>query len=160
MNRDQIENIHLCISAKSTDSKRRSTEADGCRENILENEKTLLNENSFFQELNEEHTRILVARNPQAPENIVRFNHKERTYKLIPQVDQLAVHFQFDGNLIHKDSEEGKRQLSQQMMDDASEHGAPSMADAVKPFDFFLIGKQSLFVDFAERVRQQTQLMK
>jgi dynein intermediate chain 1 len=31
-------------------------------------------------------------------------------YKLIPQVDQLAVHFQLDGNLIHKDSEEAKRQ--------------------------------------------------
>jgi len=26
--------------------------------------------------LNEEHTRILTARNPQAAENIVRFSHK------------------------------------------------------------------------------------
>lgn len=32
-------------------------------------------------------------------------------YKLIPHVDQLAVHFQLDGNLISKDSEEAKRQL-------------------------------------------------
>ncbi len=32
-------------------------------------------------------------------------------FKPIPQVDQLAVHFQLDGNLIHKDSEEAKRQL-------------------------------------------------
>lgn len=29
-----------------------------------------------LQELNEEHTRILTARNPQAAENIVRFSHK------------------------------------------------------------------------------------
>ena len=33
-------------------------------------------------------------------------------FKPIPQVDQLAVHFQLDGNLIHRDSEEGKRQLA------------------------------------------------
>ena len=32
-------------------------------------------------------------------------------FKPIPQVDQLAVHFQLDGNLIHRDSEEAKRQL-------------------------------------------------
>ncbi|CAF1129899.1 unnamed protein product, partial [Didymodactylos carnosus] len=63
-------------------------------------------------ELNEEHTRILTARNPQAAENIVRFSHKERMYKPIAQVDQLAVHYQLDGNLIHKDSEEAKRQMA------------------------------------------------
>ncbi|CAF3422901.1 unnamed protein product [Rotaria socialis] len=62
-------------------------------------------------ELNEEHTRILTARNPQAAENIVRFSHKERMFKLIPHVDQLAVHFQLDSHLVHKESEEGKRQL-------------------------------------------------
>ncbi|CAF4589823.1 unnamed protein product [Rotaria sp. Silwood1] len=62
-------------------------------------------------ELNEEHTRILTARNPEAAENIVRFSHKDRMFKLIPHVDQLAVHFQLDSNLIQKDSEEGKRQL-------------------------------------------------
>jgi dynein intermediate chain 1, axonemal len=34
-------------------------------------------------------------------------------YKAIPQVDQLAVHYQMDGNLIHRDSDEGKKQLAQ-----------------------------------------------
>ncbi len=33
-------------------------------------------------------------------------------FKPIAQVDQLAVHFQLDGNLIHKDSDEAKRQLA------------------------------------------------
>ena len=33
-------------------------------------------------------------------------------FKPIPQVDQLAVHFQLDGNLIHRDTEEAKRQLA------------------------------------------------
>lgn len=63
-------------------------------------------------ELKEEITRILKANNPNAPQNIVRFSHKEHTYKLIPHVEQLAIHFQIDGNLIHKESEEAKRQMS------------------------------------------------
>ena len=36
-------------------------------------------------------------------------------------MDQLAVHFQLDGNLIHKDSEEGKRQMTR---DTAGKHEA------------------------------------
>ena len=37
---------------------------------------------------------------------------KELAYKLIPHVDQLAIHFQIDGNLIHRESEEAKRQVA------------------------------------------------
>ena len=66
----------------------------------------------FIKELKEEITRILKANNPNAPQNIVRFSHKDHTYKLIPHVEQLAIHFQIDGNLIHKESEEAKRQLT------------------------------------------------
>lgn len=33
-------------------------------------------------------------------------------FKPIPQVDQLAVHFQLEGNLIQRDSEDAKRQLA------------------------------------------------
>lgn len=62
-------------------------------------------------ELKEEITRILKANNPNAPQNIVRFNYKEKVYKLTPHVEQLAIHFQVDGNLIHKESEDAKRQL-------------------------------------------------
>ena len=50
------------------------------------------------------------ANNPNAPQNIVRFSHKDRAYKLTPHVEQVAIHFQMDGNLIPKDSEEGKKQ--------------------------------------------------
>ncbi|CAF1321001.1 unnamed protein product [Adineta steineri] len=63
-------------------------------------------------ELNEEHTRILTARNPQAAENIIRYSYKDRIYKPIPHVDQLAVHYQIDSNLIHKDSDDAKRQVT------------------------------------------------
>lgn len=68
-------------------------------------------------ELKEEMTRILKANNPNAPQNIVRFSHKEKAYKLAPHVEQLAIHFQLDGNLIHKESEEAKRQLTTKTKD-------------------------------------------
>ena len=54
---------------------------------------------------------MLKANNPHAPQNIVRFSHKEKTYKPIPNIEQLAIHFQNDGNLIPRDSEEAKRQM-------------------------------------------------
>ncbi|XP_059957340.1 dynein axonemal intermediate chain 1 [Mesoplodon densirostris] len=61
-------------------------------------------------ELKEEFTRILTANNPHASQNIVRYSFKEGTYKLTGLVDQLAVHFSQVGNLIPKDSDEGRRQ--------------------------------------------------
>ncbi|XP_054376984.2 dynein axonemal intermediate chain 1 isoform X3 [Pongo abelii] len=61
-------------------------------------------------ELKEEFTRILTANNPHAPQNIVRYSFKEGTYKPIGFVNQLAVHYTQVGNLIPKDSDEGRRQ--------------------------------------------------
>ncbi|KAM4689886.1 dynein axonemal intermediate chain 1-like, partial [Rhinophrynus dorsalis] len=61
-------------------------------------------------ELKEEFTRILTANNPHAPQNIVRYSFKERAYKPVSMVDQLAVHFTLDGNMLHKDSDEARRQ--------------------------------------------------
>lgn len=63
------------------------------------------------EELKEEFTRILTANNPHAPDNIVRFSYKEQQFKQIPTVNQLAVHFTLEGNLLHKESEEARRQL-------------------------------------------------
>lgn len=68
----------------------------------------------LFQELKEEITRILTANNPHAPQNIVRYSYKENTYKQTAHVDQLAVHFSLDGNLLHKESDEARRQLARQ----------------------------------------------
>ncbi|XP_054979979.1 dynein axonemal intermediate chain 1 isoform X2 [Sorex araneus] len=61
-------------------------------------------------ELKEEFTRILTANNPHAPQNIVRYSFKEGTYKVIGTVNQMAVHFSQVGNLVPKDSDEGRRQ--------------------------------------------------
>ncbi|XP_072167175.1 dynein intermediate chain 2, ciliary isoform X2 [Diadema setosum] len=62
------------------------------------------------QELKEEFTRILTANNPHAPQNIVRYSFKDCTFKQTSHVDQLAIHFSLDGNMIHKDSDEARRQ--------------------------------------------------
>ncbi|KAK7916026.1 hypothetical protein WMY93_011787 [Mugilogobius chulae] len=62
----------------------------------------------FYIELKEEITRILTANNPHAPDNIVRYSYKERSFKPI-SVDQLVVHFVLDGSLLHQDSEEARR---------------------------------------------------
>ena len=64
------------------------------------------------EELKEEFTRILTANNPHAPNNIVRYSFKECCYKMKMGVDQLAIHFSMDGNMLHKESDEGKRQLT------------------------------------------------
>ncbi|KAM9331073.1 dynein axonemal intermediate chain 1 [Gastrophryne carolinensis] len=61
-------------------------------------------------ELKEEFTRILTANNPHAPQNIVRYSFKERAFKPVSIVDQLAIHFALDGNMLHKDSDEARRQ--------------------------------------------------
>ncbi|XP_042259194.1 dynein, axonemal, intermediate chain 1, paralog 2 [Thunnus maccoyii] len=60
-------------------------------------------------ELKEEITRILTANNPHAPQNIVRYSFKERSYKPISVVDQMAVHFVMEGSLLHQDSDEARR---------------------------------------------------
>ncbi|XP_067938269.1 dynein intermediate chain 2, ciliary-like isoform X3 [Watersipora subatra] len=70
-------------------------------------------------ELKEEITRILTANNPHAPQNIVRYSFKENTYKQTAHVDQLAVHFTLDGNLLHKESDEARRQLARQGLAEA-----------------------------------------
>ncbi|KAJ7999770.1 hypothetical protein DPEC_G00197860 [Dallia pectoralis] len=69
-------------------------------------------------ELKEEFTRILTANNPHAPQNIVRYSFKERSYKPISGVDQLAVHLFLEGNLLHRDSDEARRQKAKQGLPD------------------------------------------
>ncbi|KAJ3615384.1 hypothetical protein NHX12_017256 [Muraenolepis orangiensis] len=66
------------------------------------------------EELKEEFTKILTANNPHAPQNIVRYSFKDRSYKPISGVDQLAVHFTLEGNLLPVESDEARRQRARQ----------------------------------------------
>lgn len=65
-------------------------------------------------ELDKEFTRILRADNPHAPDNIVRFSFKEGEYRQLGTVEQCAIHFSLDGNMLHKESDEARRQLAKQ----------------------------------------------
>ena len=42
------------------------------------------------------------------------FGHvfQERVFKQQPHVDQLAIHFAMDGNMLHKESDEARRQMT------------------------------------------------
>ncbi|XP_077137441.1 dynein axonemal intermediate chain 1 isoform X2 [Ranitomeya variabilis] len=81
-------------------------------------------------ELKEEFTRILTANNPHAPQNIVRYSFRERAYKPISIVDQLAVHFSLDGNMLHKDSDEARRQRARMgAIDETGPSDAPETGD-------------------------------
>lgn len=62
-------------------------------------------------QLGEEIARMLTANNPAAPKNLARFNMKERCYKFEPMVEQTVTHYSSDGWLLHKSSEDAKRQL-------------------------------------------------
>lgn len=80
------------------------------------------------EELKVEFTRILTANNPHAPSNIVRYSFKEKCYKATSSVDQLAIHFALDGNMLHKDSDEARRQRARQGHGEA-ENDANEAAD-------------------------------
>eukprot|EP00767_Chilomastix_cuspidata_P006221 gnl/Chilomastix_cuspidata/655.p1 GENE.gnl/Chilomastix_cuspidata/655~~gnl/Chilomastix_cuspidata/655.p1 ORF type:complete len:771 (+),score=282.21 gnl/Chilomastix_cuspidata/655:46-2358(+) len=62
------------------------------------------------KQLDEEHTRMLTANNPNAPDNIVQFSYKEQMFKLKGMVSQAEFHIAMDGDLILRDGEEAKQQ--------------------------------------------------
>ena len=88
------------------------------------------------KELNAEHTRIMSAKDSGAPHNITRFNYQLQVtrdpkvsvevvggaFKLDPSVEQMATHFEMEGNLFHIEDEEGVRILAQK---EAAEVGWP-----------------------------------
>uniref|UniRef100_A0A7S3GGM1 Uncharacterized protein n=1 Tax=Palpitomonas bilix TaxID=652834 RepID=A0A7S3GGM1_9EUKA len=61
------------------------------------------------KDLGEEITRALKGNNPNAPQNIIRYSNKEKQFKLDASVEQLAVHFEMEGWLLHKDTDEAQR---------------------------------------------------
>jgi dynein intermediate chain 1 len=65
-------------------------------------------------ELKEEFSRVLTGNDPNVPNNITKYNYKERTYKVDPPGpgDHLFLHLIADGSMIHKDSEDAKTQAA------------------------------------------------
>jgi dynein intermediate chain 1 len=62
--------------------------------------------------LGEDQTRILTANDPNIPNNITKYNYKEKSYKQDPEsaMDALAIHFQMEGCMLHIDSDDYKTQ--------------------------------------------------
>ena len=56
----------------------------------------------------EDFTRVLTANDPNVPNNITKYNYKEKAYKQDPEgpMDHLVFHFQLDGCSLHKESED------------------------------------------------------
>ncbi|XP_052279386.1 dynein intermediate chain 2, ciliary-like isoform X1 [Dreissena polymorpha] len=111
------------------------TDVDGADHDDWVNTKALVKPDDQLelteQELKEEFTRILTANNPHAPQNIVRYSFKERQYKQTSSVDQLAIHFALDGNMIHKESDEAQRQRTKLGIPDA--HVEPAVSEVGEP---------------------------
>jgi dynein intermediate chain 1 len=60
-------------------------------------------------DLSKEITRVLSAKDPNAPDNVSRFSFKDRQFKLDAAVEQMFTHFEMEGCLVHKETEEGRR---------------------------------------------------
>ena len=54
--------------------------------------------------------KTLSSNNPQAPHNLTKFSYKDRLFKTDDIVEQMVFHFQFDGDIILKDSDEAHDQ--------------------------------------------------
>lgn len=81
-------------------------------------------------EKKKEITRILTAQNPHAPDNIVRFCLKDAEWKQTAAVEQIAVHFSLNGNLIHKEGDEARRQIKREEMAQNAANRATKSAGA------------------------------
>lgn len=77
------------------------------------------------QELKEEFSRVLTANDPNVPNNITKYNYKERCFKMDPPGpgDHLFVHLCADGSMLHRESEDAKTQAAfeQKMAEEAKE---------------------------------------
>jgi dynein intermediate chain 1 len=64
------------------------------------------------EQLDEDQTRVLTANDPNVPNNITKYNYKEKAYKQDPEgpMDHLVFHMQLDGCSLHKESEEAVQQ--------------------------------------------------
>ncbi|CAM9651396.1 unnamed protein product, partial [Hapterophycus canaliculatus] len=75
-------------------------------------------------EMKEEHTRVLTANDPNVPNNISKYNYKDRVYKIDPPGpgDHLAMHLAIDGQVLV----ECERSLVQRVRDPVISRAAVS----------------------------------
>ena len=68
----------------------------------------------------------MTSNNPQAAHNITKYSYRDRNYKTDDMVEQLVFHFQFDGHVVARESDEArdqeeywdtKKRLNQSLLD-------------------------------------------
>lgn len=52
--------------------------------------------------------KTLTTNNPQAPHNLTKFSYKDRLFKTEDLVEQMVIHFSFDGDILIKDCDEAR----------------------------------------------------
>ena len=67
--------------------------------------------NGVLQDLDEDVVITLTAKNPQAPQNIIRFDHTIGEYVTVKLAESMIDHLEIESTSIHKDSDEGQKQL-------------------------------------------------
>ena len=63
------------------------------------------------KDLDEDVVITLVAKNPQAPHNKIRYDHTTGTYITQKLAETMIDHLEIESLCVHKDSEEGRKQL-------------------------------------------------
>ena len=65
----------------------------------------------YKKDLDEDVVITLVAKNPQAPHNKIRFDHTTGTYITQKLVETMIDHLEIESSCVHKDSDEAKKQV-------------------------------------------------
>lgn len=62
----------------------------------------------------DEVTRVLTASDPNIPNNVTKYNYKEKVFKVDPPGagEELCIHFEMNGCVIHRESQEAKEQAA------------------------------------------------
>jgi len=63
------------------------------------------------EELKVEHTRILTAKNPHAPDNRITFDFATSAFKEGPPIQHIEINYKQTGTLMHEDTDEAQHQL-------------------------------------------------
>ena len=65
-----------------------------------------------YQDLDEDVVITLTAKNSQAPQNIIRFDHTTGEFATVKLAESMIDHLEIESTSIHRDSEEGQKQLN------------------------------------------------
>lgn len=65
----------------------------------------------YFKDQLEEVNQVLVAENPQLPDNLVEFSFKDKTYVPVVHEDHNVTLLDVEGTSLHIESQEAKDQL-------------------------------------------------